>query len=141
MLLPNGIVIALVDGEKFELYRNVGTEPDPKLEALPVPDLEATNYSAGVHEHDKVSRLALGGPKGIERSLDEKAHAAAVVEWLNQQALQNAFERLVIVADPSSLGEMRRHYHKKLEAVLACDLDRTLTGAPADKIVKALHSA
>ena len=140
MLLPKGTVFALVDGEKFELYRNDGLEAEPELKALPVPDLEATNYSNGVYDHDKISRFTLGAPKDREAKLEEGAHAVAVAEWLNQQALQHKFEKLVIIADPRSLGEMRRRYHKELQDILICELDRTLTGAPPKDIVKALRA-
>ena len=134
MLLPKGTVFALVDGEHFELYRNAGLEAEPKLESLPVPDLAATNYSVGVRDHDEA-------PNDRASTLEEKAHAAAVAEWLNQQVLQHKIDKLVIVADPRSLGEMRRHYHKALEDVLVGDLDRTLTGASQDEIIKVLRAA
>ena len=141
MLLPHGTVFALVDGAAFELYRNAGTEADPKLQAMPVPELETTNYSAGARDHDKVSRFNSGAPKDRESKLEERAHAVAVTDWLNAQALAGKIDRLVIVADPRSLGEMRRHYHKKLEEVLLRDLDRTLTGAKGEAIVKILRAA
>ncbi|MCX7864237.1 MAG: host attachment protein [Novosphingobium sp.] len=139
MLLPHGTVIAVVDGENFALYRNADTATEPRLEPMEVPALESTNYSAGVQDHDKISRFQLGAPKGKENKLEELAHAAAVTEWLNQQVLQHRIDKLIIIADPRSLGEMRRHYHKKLETVLLCDIDRTLTGARPDAIIKALR--
>lgn len=137
MLLPKGTVFAVVDGENFELYRNEGTEAEPRLEALTVPELTATNFSAGVKDHDKVSRFTPGAPPQQETKLLEAGHVAAVTEWLNAQALAGAFERVLIIADPQSLGEMRRHYHKALEAVLAGEVGKTVAGRPPAEIVAA----
>lgn len=140
MLLPKGTVFAVVDGEHFELYRNSGLESDPKLEQLETPDLEATNYSAGVRDHDKISRFTAGAPKDKVDKLEESASVTAVTEWLNQQVLDRKIEKLVIVADPRSLGEMRHHYHKELKAALIGELDKTMTGRPPEDIVKALRA-
>ena len=134
MLLPKGTVFALADGEIFELYRNDGMEAEPKLSPLPVPELEATNKSAGMRH-----RLNTRDPS--EDRLDEDAHAIAVIDWLNDQVIAGEIEKLVIIADPRSLGEMRKRYHKHLQAALICDLDRTLTGRSGDEIVKAVRNA
>jgi protein required for attachment to host cells len=140
MILPQGTLIALVDGENFELYRNIGLATDPKLESVKTPNLESTNYSAGARNKDKISRFTAGAPKDKVDRLEESAHAAAVVAWLNSQAINNHLDKVVIIADPRSLGEMRRHYHKKLEDVLLGDLDRTLTGRSGPEILKALDA-
>jgi len=141
MLLPTGTVFALVDGEAFELYRNAGPEREPKLEAIAIPDLAATNYSAGARNHDKISRFTAGAPKDKGKRLDESAHAVAVAEWLNGEVLGRRIEKLVVIADPRTLGEMRRHYHKQLGKALICELDRTMTGRPPAEIVKAVRAA
>ena len=133
MLLPKGTVFAVVDGEKFELHRNNGTETDPKLEKMSVPELDETNKSAGMRHHANT-----GNPS--DDQLDEDAHVTAIAEWLNNQVLTHKIDKLVIIADPRSLGEMRRYYHKELEKVLICDLDRTLTGSSGDEIVTALRN-
>jgi protein required for attachment to host cells len=140
MLLPHGTVFALVDGENFALYRNAGTDSDPRLESVNIPALENTNYSAGGDNHDKVSRFTRGAPKDRVDKLEEAAHAAAVTEWLNQEVLQHRIDKLVIIADPRSLGEMRSHYHVKLTEALLCDLDKTLTKATPDQILATVRA-
>lgn len=137
MLLPHGTVFAIVDGEHFELYRNTGTEAEPQLDAMDVPPLSVTNYSAGAHDHDKISRFQVGAPKDRLNKLEEAAHVAAVAQCLNAKVLAHEIDRLVIVADPRSLGEMRRHYHKTLEDALVGEVAKTLTGRPAGEILQA----
>ncbi|KPH66372.1 host attachment protein [Novosphingobium sp. ST904] len=136
MLLPPGTVFAIVDGENFELYRNSGREAAPRLTSLETPDLEATNFSAGFRRHDAQKRHQARTGDGSNDALDESAHAAAVAGWLNQQVLEREIDQLVIVADPRSLGEMRRHYHKELKGALLTEVPKTMTGRPGDEIIK-----
>lgn len=138
MLLPHGTTFAVVDGTKFELYRNAGTEAEPRLDALPTPELEVTNFSAGVRLNDAHSRHTARTGDGSNDGADEAAHAIAVAEWLNGQVLQHKIDKLVIVADPRSLGEMRKRYHKQLQAVLCGELAKVMTGRPTAEIVNAL---
>lgn len=133
MLLPHGIVVALANGARYELYRNAGTETEPRLEEVSVPALEARNKSAGVHH-----QVSPANPSG--NLLEEDAHAAAVADWLNHEALTHKFEKLVIVAAPRTLGELRRHYHKELEAVIVAELDKDLVGAQPNAIIAALRA-
>ena len=132
MLLPKGTHFAVVDGEQFKLFRNDGIEAEPNLKALPVPKLEESNMSSGVRRH------ANTGNPGDDQ-LEEDAHVIAVTDWLNAQAMAGKISKLVIIADPRSLGEMRRRYHKELQDVLICDLDRTLTNVSGEEIVKILR--
>ena len=138
MLLPHGTSFAVVDGAKFEFYRNAGTEAEPRLEAVPTPELEVTNFSAGVRRNDSNEGFTARTGNGSNDSFDESAHAIAVADWLNGQVLQHKIEKLVVVADPRSLGEMRKRYHKQLEAVLLTELAKTMTGRPTAEIVQAL---
>jgi protein required for attachment to host cells len=140
MLLPHGTFFALVDGEHFEMYRNAGNEAEPRLKAVDLPKLEKSNYSSGGDNHDKVSRFDLGAPKDRLDKLEEAAHAVAVAEWLNHEVLQHRIDKLVIIADPRSLGEMRNHYHKQLSAVLLEDVAATMVGATPDAIIEKLRA-
>lgn len=140
MLLPHGTVFAIVDGENFELYRNSGMESEPRLTSVDVPDLEATNFSAGARRLDGPTRHQARTGDGSNDALDESAHVAAVTGWLNQQVLSRDIEQLVVVADPRSLGEMRRHYHKQLKDALVAEVPKNLSGRPAQEIIRVLHS-
>lgn len=133
MLLPHGTVIALADGERFELYRNTGNEASPSLEPLPGPSLDEVNKGSGVHH-----RNSTGNPQ--EDLLGEDAHAAAVAEWLNSQVLGHKIENLVVIAAPRTLGEVRRHYHKQTEGALVGELAKDLNGRPVAEVLEALKA-
>lgn len=48
MKIPHLAHVALVDGERFVLLRNTGQMFEPRLEPVDQPELEATNFSAGI---------------------------------------------------------------------------------------------
>lgn len=135
MKLPHKAHVALVDGKTFTMMRNSGNPLEPKLDSATKPDLSATNYSAGVRHQDSVRE------KGTSTQLDELAHAAAAAEWINAKAIAGEIDNVLIIADPKSLGEMRRHYHGELKQRLVGEIDKTLTGEPTDRIEKAIAAA
>ena len=135
MKCPHKAHIALVDGARFVLLRNDGQIFEPKLAKVAEPSLDPTNYSAGVKHQDRSGQI-----KG-NTDLDELAHAAAAADWLNAKAIAGEMNDLVVIADPKTLGEMRRHYHKELEKRLVGEIDKALTGEPIDRIEKAIAAA
>ena len=136
MKIPHNAHIAIADGERFILARNTGPIFEPRLEKVEEPDLSATNYSAGVKHQDDV-----GQEKGTSTQLEELAHGAAVAEWLNARAIAGDITDLVVVADPKTLGEMRRHYHSELEKRLVGEIDKTVTGETLEKTAQILASS
>ena len=134
MLLPHGTVVAVVDGRNFELYRNGGDASAPTLSLLAAPKLDAHNKAAGARHLSSSANPA-------ERQLEEDAHAAAVAAWLNHQVAAGSFEHLVVMAAPRTLGELRRHYAKALEAALIGEAPKDFSGARASDILRALQVA
>lgn len=131
MLLPHGAVIAVIDGENFELYRNAGDEAAPELSALPSPKLDAHNHSGGSHHS------SAGNHAG--NMVNEDAHVAAAATWLNEQVLGHKLEHLVVIAPPRALGELRKHYHKLTEQALIKELHKDLIGQQPAEILHALR--
>lgn len=135
MKLRNNAHVALVDGERFTLMRNVGQAFEPRLEQAAKPDLEATNFSAGVRHQDP------SGQRTGATDLNALAHGAAAAEWLNAKAVAGEIEELLVIADPKTLGEMRRHYHRELASRLVGEIPKTMTGEPIPRIEAAIASA
>jgi len=131
MLLPHGAVVAVVDGEKFELYRNTGNEAAAELLRMDAPTLDKHNKGSGARH---ITSSANPG-----HLLGEDAHAAAVVGWLNQGAAKGQIKHLVVVAPPRTLGEMRRHYDKQLEAILLGEAHKELIGRSGSDVLAALQ--
>jgi len=133
VLIPHGTVIAVVDGEKFELHRNAGNEAAPEIAPVDAPKLHEHNKDSGARH---ISSAA--NPAG--HLLDEDAHAAAVATWLNQQVVSRNIEHLIVIAPPRTLGELRRRYDTALKATLLSELDKEMTGRSGQDILKALQS-
>lgn len=132
MLLPHGAIVAVVDGRNLELYRNAGTEAAPDLTPMAGPKLEP-------HVKDAGGRHVSSAANPAGHQLEEDAHAAAVAAWLEAQVVAQKIDRLVIVAAPRTLGEMRKRYGKHLEAALVGELHKDLIGRSAREVLGALH--
>lgn len=135
MKVPHMALVALVDGTRFVVLRNEGAPFEPRLVTLEAPALDTTNYAAGIGHQDS------GGQLRGNAELDELAHAAAAADWLNARALAGAFADLVVVADPKTLGEMRRHYHGELRKRIVGELDKAMAHEPVDRVARLLAAA
>lgn len=135
MKIPHKALVALANGERFLLMRNVGQPFDPKLERVDEYDLELTNFSAGVRHQDPA------GQRNGSTDIDELAHGAAIAEWLNTQALRGGIDRIVIAADPKTLGQIRQHCHKELESRIVGEIAKDLTNSPIPSIEQVLSAA
>jgi len=133
MLLPHNTVIALADGQKFELFRNSGNAAEPRLTPLPAPTLKEHNKDSGGRHYS-------GARNPQDHLQEEDAHAASVAEWLNEQVLGHKIESLVVIAAPRTLGELRRRYHKQTEQALLHELDKDLAGRKPEEILEALKA-
>lgn len=133
MQLPSNTHVAIADGTRFLLMKNAGTATEPRLELVAEPSLDGEDESGGFGHHDAKS--------DDHHEPDKLDHAASVAAWLNRAVLQHRIERLVVAADPNTLGEMRRHYHSETQAVLAEELDKQLTGMPGPEILRVLEAA
>lgn len=132
MDVPLNTTIAVVDGENFNVYRNTSNGPPVKLTELRDHDSEDRNSASG-----RSSSAANPAAKQME----EDAFGKGVTEKLNKMVLDGRVEKLIIIAAPRSLGEMRRNYHSKLQEVLIGEIDKVLTSASIEYIEKALASA
>jgi len=134
MKVPHKALVALADGERFVMMRNVGQPFEPKLEKVDEIDLELTNFSAGVRNQDPVQR-------GGSTEIDELAHGAAIAHWLNRKTLNGDGRPLVIAADPKTLGQIRQHCHKELQNRIVGEVAKDLINQPVESIERALAMA
>jgi protein required for attachment to host cells len=134
MQLPVDATVAVIDGEKLRLFRNTGEPGAPKLVALEEPQLGSENKSSG-------SRHSSSSANNNDSRLDEDSFVVAVAGWLNTQALGKGFDEVAVIAAPKSLGELRKHYHKGLEAKIVVELAKDLTGHSIADIEAALAKA
>lgn len=121
MKIPKGATVAIADGELLNLFHNEGDETQPKLSALPEAAISSDNRGSG-------GRHQSSSANPSESQLEEDSFAAGTADFLNKQVLDGKIESLIIVAAPRTLGELRKHYHKALSAVLVGEIPKDLTG-------------
>ncbi len=134
MKLPKNTVVAVADGKTLNLFRNTGDEGSPSLTALPNADVATTNKGSG-NRHQSSS----ANPSDSQQ--DEDSFAAGVAALLNKRVLDGEIDDLLVIAAPRTLGELRKHYHTSLDAKLAGEIAKDLTGHSIADIQKAIASA
>lgn len=134
MNIPQGTIVAVADGEILNLFRNTGTEEAPSLTAIPDVDVSTENTGSGGRHHSSSAN-----PDASQQS--EDSFAAGIVEILNRRVLSHRIENLIIVAAPRTLGELRKHYHKALSAILLGEIAKDLTGHSTADVEKTIAAA
>jgi protein required for attachment to host cells len=134
MQIPQNAVVAVVDGENFNLFKNHGDSANVKLKALDTPDVDDSKVSSG-------ARHGSSSANPDQSQQQEDAFGHGVVDQLNQLVLDGTIQKLIIVAAPRTLGELRKGYHKELEQVLVGEIDKVLTGHSIQDIEKSIEAA
>lgn len=146
MLIPRDSYVLVADGAKMLFFRNDGDADQLNLTVVAAEqqadqaDRDIKTDAAG----RKPSAPGVGGqPAAGEADFHQQAEmrfAAEAAERLNRAALAGDFERLVIVAPPKTLGELRRRYHKEVAARITAEIPKDMVGHPVDRIEAALKS-
>jgi len=79
-------------------------------------------------------------PRSDAHDLAEEAFSRMLVKKLEQAATRNAFDRLVIFADPKTLGRLRQHMSKALSARIADEVNRDLVALPQDSLERRVRA-
>ena len=125
MLLQPHTWIVIANGARVRLLRNAGNATAVKLaeEAAPVLDDPDVGPS---------------GSQPQDANLAETAFNRRLALWLNQQALNQRFEHLVLVADPASMGELRPQLHPQVSARTRAEITKDWTRLGIQDIAQAL---
>ncbi|MBC7133859.1 MAG: host attachment protein [Roseovarius sp.] len=141
--LSNGTWVLVADGEKALFLENVTDALNPNLVVRRVEEQDLPPNRA--QQSDRPGRMPDPGPgqrSGLDAAdwhrLEGARFAADAAEILYRLAHRGAFDRLVLVAPPRILGELRRHLHKEVAARVVAEIDKDLTNHPLDKLEKVL---
>lgn len=144
MRLPHNSVVMVADGEKMLFFRNEGDAEFPKLqverkreqENLQDREMKRDDRGRTFDASGGAGRSAYEETDFHQLEKDRFAHETA--DMLKRWALRNAYDQLVVVAPPKTLGELRKHYHKEVEKRLAAEIPKDLTNMPVEEIEKTL---
>lgn len=146
MKIPHESLVVVVDGRKMLFFRNEGDAEYPQLELAtkrkqdnpPNRELKANkagrSFSSGSQHRSKVEDTDF-------HQLAEDRFAAETADMLYKKAHDGEFENLIVVAPPTTLGELRKHYHKEVSDRLVGEIDKDLTGHTIVDIEKIILAA
>jgi protein required for attachment to host cells len=137
---------AVADGGKALVLVNDGTDAKPSMSVLSKSGLD--NPPTREHGTDKPSRRSGTGPdqRSAMEATDwhEFEEARFVEEFagrLNRAAERGLFNRLIIVAPPKVLGQLRPALSAQAAACVVAEIGSDLTGHPVGEIGKHIARA
>jgi protein required for attachment to host cells len=127
--IPAGTWVVVADGAGARVFTNIG---DENALSLRQDDL--------LSQDDSLETGPGNVPKDkTDADLGEASFSRELAHRINDAALKNQFEHIVLIADPQSLGRMRPLLHKETLARMVGELSKTLTNSPIADIERALH--
>ena len=145
MRVPHDSFVIVADGEKMLFFRNEGDADFPKL--VVERKREQDNPPNREQKTDEAGRSFSSAGAGRSaysdtdfHELEKERFAVEATDMLKRWALRNDFESLIVVAPPTTLGEMRKHYHKEVEKRLAGEVPKDLTNLPVQEIERILQA-
>lgn len=143
MDIPHKAWVLVADGERFVVFENHG---DADLLDLRTVGAEAiSNPPDRLQGSDRPGRLSDNGvnQKSSVAETDwhviEKVHfAERAAGLLKDWALRKRFDDLVVIADPRTLGTLRKHYHAAVSNKVRAEIDKDFTHLPVNEIETAL---
>ncbi|MGR3197932.1 MAG: baeRF12 domain-containing protein [Paracoccus sp. (in: a-proteobacteria)] len=127
-MLPQNTVVVVADGHAATIFRNRARH-GIDLAASETVTPESLSDPATIPQLDEVS---------ASRDEEEAGFAVRLTRHLNAMVLKHKMDDVVIIADPSTLGVMRKHYHKELQLRLRKELAKSMTNSDIPSIQEAL---
>src|SRR3954462_1820303 len=133
MILPTGATVAVADGETIRLFHNMGVKPGVHLVEITAAPLGPARAGSGARHHT--------GSANPGRRLVEDDFAAATAAFLNKLSLDGTIKHLVVVSDPRTLGEMRKHFHRDLRGKIIGELAKDFSRRRIEDIASLIADA
>ncbi|MGI9403845.1 MAG: host attachment protein [Hyphomicrobium sp.] len=136
--------ILIADGARARIFANLGPGKGItpveggvlKTDHAPSREL-ASDRPGRTFESADVMRHAIDPAQDPHREL-KRAFAVRLAALLDERLARNAFDRLVLVAPPVTLGDLRAALSKPVKERVSAELDNDLTNTPVDELPKHL---
>lgn len=144
--LEHDIWVVVADGEKAMFLRNEGDAEYPNLQVM--RELEEENPPTREQGTDRPGRYYDGAnihKSGFDETdwhrIEKERFAEGIAEKLYKMAHRGRFDKIILVAPPVVLGEMRKALHKEVADRIAGEVPKTLTNHPVPEIERILGGA
>lgn len=141
--LQHDMWVLVADGEKALFLRNEGDAVYPNLEV--VREIHDDNPPTREQGTDRPGRLYDTGDKHTSavqetdwHRIEKRRFADEIASRLYKLAHAGKFDKLVLVAPPLVLGEMRKSLHKEVEEKVVGEVAKTLTNHTVPEMEKVL---
>ena len=129
--IPNGAWVVVADGVHARVCHNVGNGIEVQLREDQVIEAMEEGETPAGHVP----------PEATPSYIAEAGFAKHLANWINAAALRHEFDDIVLVADPETLGQMRRLFHVEVNNHMVGELAKTLTTSSLETIDKILTAA
>ena len=133
--------VVVADGEKALFLVNKGDAEYPNLDVFreeeqdnPPNREQAANRRGRFNNGPNVHRSAVDDTDWHQ--LAKERFAKELADILYKKAHAGAFEQIVLVAPPGTLGELRHQMHQEVSNKVIGEIDKTLTNHALDDIEK-----
>ncbi|MCO4847861.1 MAG: host attachment protein [Yoonia sp.] len=138
MKLEHNAWVIVADGEKYLVLQNHGDEKFIDLRVIAKEVID--NPAARDLSSDRPGRMPDDGHgysalqetdwHVVEKQRFSKELGAKLVGW----AAHDRFQKLVVIADPKTLGDLRGAYCDTIQKKLVAEIDKDCTNMPIDQI-------
>ncbi|WP_172294376.1 host attachment family protein [Pseudoruegeria sp. HB172150] len=140
-----GTWVLIADGEKALFLRNDGDEDYLNLNVVRHEEQEdPPSREQGTDRPGRMPDTGVGQRSSLDETdwhrLAKDRFADELADILYRQAHRGDFERIVLVAAPQVLGELRDKMHKEVVARVVDEIPKTLTNHPLDKVEALIHA-
>ena len=143
--LKHGTWVLLADGEKALFLRNDLDEHDPDLNVVrtekqdnPSDREQSANRPGRMNDTGRMQRSALDDTDWHE--LAKERFADELADILYKHAHKGDFDKIVLIAPPKTLGELRKSLHQEVTSKVVGEVPKTLTNHPLDEIEQQVKS-
>lgn len=146
MILKHGLWVLVADGEKALFLRNHGDTEFPDFKVM--RELEQANPPTREQGTERPGRHS-DGPSAHNSAYEEtdwhrigkERFADHIADRLYVLAHAGRFEKIVIIAPPQVLGELRKQLHEEVASRVVAEIPKTLTNHPIAEIEEMLKAA
>ncbi|MEQ6247622.1 host attachment family protein [Sulfitobacter sp. HNIBRBA3233] len=137
--------VLVADGEKALFLVNQTDAENPFLNVVkteeqdnPPTREQAANRPGRFNDGPSTHRSAVDDTDWHQLAKDR--FAADLADILYKKAHAGEFKRIILVADPGTLGELRDELHQEVTDKVVGEIPKTLTNHPVEEIEKIVHA-
>lgn len=135
--------IVVADGDQAKVFEHEG--PGKGLRAIKELHFEQESLKAREIMADKPGRGGAGGGPGSRAAMEyrtdpvaerERKFVERLAEALEEKRAEGRFDRLVIAAAPTALGDLRPALSDQLRQIVLAEMPKDLTNIPVPKLAE-----